>query len=222
MNSPHPTLNRLRSRCYSGLPACSCPCERRNYRFITNAILWRYRWIVGGVAEGPDDPLEEIRARVAAGNAANVSAFVKYAVGVALHDAPDGARGFTEPSTIEFSRRGLGNKIRGVNQPASYSERSVSISAPSLANAASTIRHAGSASRQQLKRRNLESSKQIPESVLGPLVRALRQTATAPEKLSRLRRPAELIRATGTWRERARDVIARDCRLCRSQPLAVL
>jgi Arc/MetJ-type ribon-helix-helix transcriptional regulator len=35
----------------------------------------------------PDDQVEEIRALVAAGEAANVSAFVKHAVGVALHDA---------------------------------------------------------------------------------------------------------------------------------------
>ena len=35
----------------------------------------------------PDDQLSEIRDLVAAGTAANVSAFVKHAVGVALHDA---------------------------------------------------------------------------------------------------------------------------------------
>jgi Arc/MetJ-type ribon-helix-helix transcriptional regulator len=35
----------------------------------------------------PDDQVEEIRALVAAGRAASVSAFVKHAVGVALHDA---------------------------------------------------------------------------------------------------------------------------------------
>jgi len=34
-----------------------------------------------------DDQLEEIRALVAAGQAANISAFVKHAVGVALSDA---------------------------------------------------------------------------------------------------------------------------------------
>jgi Arc/MetJ-type ribon-helix-helix transcriptional regulator len=34
-----------------------------------------------------DDQVEEIRALVAAGKLANVSAFVKHAVGVALHDA---------------------------------------------------------------------------------------------------------------------------------------
>lgn len=34
-----------------------------------------------------DDQLEEIRALVAAGQAASVSAFVKHAVGIALHDA---------------------------------------------------------------------------------------------------------------------------------------
>jgi Arc/MetJ-type ribon-helix-helix transcriptional regulator len=34
-----------------------------------------------------DDQVEEIRALVAAGQAANVSAFVQHAVGVALHDA---------------------------------------------------------------------------------------------------------------------------------------
>ena len=34
----------------------------------------------------PDDQLAEIRALVAAGRAAGVSAFVKHAVGVALHD----------------------------------------------------------------------------------------------------------------------------------------
>ena len=34
-----------------------------------------------------DDQLEEIRALVAAGQAASVSAFVKHAVGVALYDA---------------------------------------------------------------------------------------------------------------------------------------
>ena len=35
----------------------------------------------------PDDQVEEIRALVAAGEAASVSAFVKHAVGVALFDA---------------------------------------------------------------------------------------------------------------------------------------
>jgi Arc/MetJ-type ribon-helix-helix transcriptional regulator len=35
----------------------------------------------------PDDQLEEVRALVAAGGAASLSAFVKHAVGVALHDA---------------------------------------------------------------------------------------------------------------------------------------
>ena len=35
----------------------------------------------------PDDQLEEVRALVAAGAAASVSAFVKHAVGVALFDA---------------------------------------------------------------------------------------------------------------------------------------
>ena len=35
----------------------------------------------------PDDQLEEIRALVAAGGAASVSAFVKHAVGVGLFDA---------------------------------------------------------------------------------------------------------------------------------------
>jgi len=35
----------------------------------------------------PDDQLKEIHALVAAGGAANVSAFVKHAVGVALFDA---------------------------------------------------------------------------------------------------------------------------------------
>ena len=35
----------------------------------------------------PDDQLKEIHALVAAGEAANVSAFVKHAVGVALFDA---------------------------------------------------------------------------------------------------------------------------------------
>ena len=35
----------------------------------------------------PDDQIEEIRALVAAGEAANVSAFVKHAVGIALNDA---------------------------------------------------------------------------------------------------------------------------------------
>jgi Arc/MetJ-type ribon-helix-helix transcriptional regulator len=35
----------------------------------------------------PDDQLEEVRALVAAGGAASVSAFVKHAVGVALADA---------------------------------------------------------------------------------------------------------------------------------------
>ena len=35
----------------------------------------------------PDDQIDEIRALVGAGEAANVSAFVKYAVGVALSDA---------------------------------------------------------------------------------------------------------------------------------------
>jgi Arc/MetJ-type ribon-helix-helix transcriptional regulator len=35
----------------------------------------------------PDDQLEEIRALVTAGGAANVSTFVKHAVGVALNDA---------------------------------------------------------------------------------------------------------------------------------------
>jgi Arc/MetJ-type ribon-helix-helix transcriptional regulator len=34
-----------------------------------------------------DDQVQEIRALVAAGQAANVSAFVQHAVGVALHDA---------------------------------------------------------------------------------------------------------------------------------------
>ena len=34
-----------------------------------------------------DDQVKEIRALVAAGQAANVSAFVQHAVGVALHDA---------------------------------------------------------------------------------------------------------------------------------------
>jgi len=34
-----------------------------------------------------DDQVKEIRAMVAAGQAANVSAFVQHAVGVALHDA---------------------------------------------------------------------------------------------------------------------------------------
>jgi Arc/MetJ-type ribon-helix-helix transcriptional regulator len=34
-----------------------------------------------------DDQLEEIRSLIAAGKTANVSAFVKHAVGVALHDA---------------------------------------------------------------------------------------------------------------------------------------
>jgi hypothetical protein len=33
------------------------------------------------------DPLEEIRALVAAGQAASVSAFAKHAVGIALYDA---------------------------------------------------------------------------------------------------------------------------------------
>jgi len=35
----------------------------------------------------PDDQLEEVRALVAAGGAANISAFVKHAVDVALQDA---------------------------------------------------------------------------------------------------------------------------------------
>lgn len=35
----------------------------------------------------PDDQLEEIRALVAARGAASVSAFIKHAVGIALHDA---------------------------------------------------------------------------------------------------------------------------------------
>jgi Arc/MetJ-type ribon-helix-helix transcriptional regulator len=35
----------------------------------------------------PDDQVEEIRAHVAARRAASVSAFVKHAVGIALHDA---------------------------------------------------------------------------------------------------------------------------------------
>ena len=35
----------------------------------------------------PDDQAKEIRAHVAAGNASSVSAFVKHAVGIALHDA---------------------------------------------------------------------------------------------------------------------------------------
>jgi Arc/MetJ-type ribon-helix-helix transcriptional regulator len=35
----------------------------------------------------PDDQLEEVRALVASGGAASVSAFVKHAVGVALFDA---------------------------------------------------------------------------------------------------------------------------------------
>ena len=35
----------------------------------------------------PDDQLKEIRAHVAAGHAASISAFVKHAVGIALHDA---------------------------------------------------------------------------------------------------------------------------------------
>ncbi len=35
----------------------------------------------------PDDQLQEIRALIAAGEAANISAFVKHAVGVALSDA---------------------------------------------------------------------------------------------------------------------------------------
>ena len=34
-----------------------------------------------------DDQVKEIRALVAAGQAANVSAFVQHAVGIALHDA---------------------------------------------------------------------------------------------------------------------------------------
>jgi len=34
-----------------------------------------------------DDQLEELRALVAAGRASSVSAFVKHAVGIALHDA---------------------------------------------------------------------------------------------------------------------------------------
>ena len=34
-----------------------------------------------------DDQVEEIRSLVAAGKASNISAFVKHAVGVALHDA---------------------------------------------------------------------------------------------------------------------------------------
>jgi Arc/MetJ-type ribon-helix-helix transcriptional regulator len=35
----------------------------------------------------PDDQVAELRALVAAGRAASISAFVKHAVGVALHDA---------------------------------------------------------------------------------------------------------------------------------------
>jgi Arc/MetJ-type ribon-helix-helix transcriptional regulator len=35
----------------------------------------------------PDDQIDEIRSLIAAGGAANVSAFVKHAVGVALSDA---------------------------------------------------------------------------------------------------------------------------------------
>ncbi|MBV9938740.1 MAG: hypothetical protein JO150_09570, partial [Acidobacteriaceae bacterium] len=35
----------------------------------------------------PQDQLEEIRALIAAGEAASVSGFVQHAVGVALHDA---------------------------------------------------------------------------------------------------------------------------------------
>ena len=35
----------------------------------------------------PDDQVEEIRAHAAAGRTASVSAFVKHAVGIALHDA---------------------------------------------------------------------------------------------------------------------------------------
>jgi Arc/MetJ-type ribon-helix-helix transcriptional regulator len=35
----------------------------------------------------PDDQLEEVRALVAAGQTASVSAFVTHAVGVAVHDA---------------------------------------------------------------------------------------------------------------------------------------
>ena len=42
-----------------------------------------------------DDQVEEIRALVTAGRAASVSAFVKHAVGVALHDAA-GWRGMLE------------------------------------------------------------------------------------------------------------------------------
>lgn len=49
--------------------------------------------MVIGMASGkititlPADQLKEVRAHVAAGNAASVSAFVKHAVGIALHDA---------------------------------------------------------------------------------------------------------------------------------------
>ena len=49
--------------------------------------------MVGGMAKRkititlPDNPLEQIRALVAGRRAPNVSAFVKHAVEVALHDA---------------------------------------------------------------------------------------------------------------------------------------
>jgi Arc/MetJ-type ribon-helix-helix transcriptional regulator len=50
----------------------------------------------------PDDQVHEIRSLVAAGQAANVSAFVKHAVGVALSDAA----GWREMLDIALQRTG--------------------------------------------------------------------------------------------------------------------